>query len=173
MDTETPEKKATERRGGPAPYLAFIGLILGVSLAWFTVLHFVRTDPKENPAPAPAPSPSPVPDEASARCAACHADHHRYWSKGGHASVACEACHGPAGDHVLEEIEERPSMLLAGNEQCMSCHGRRADRTDDPLRTIESLEKHIRDIEEHHVIKVKQARERKKCVFCHDPHLHQ
>ncbi|MHC4779245.1 MAG: hypothetical protein ACYTFG_11780, partial [Planctomycetota bacterium] len=62
-------------------------------------------------------------------------------------------------------------MIMGGNEQCMECHGTEAQDRGGSCAPIESFLDHLRDIEEHHVIRVEKARKRRSCVYCHDPHL--
>jgi hypothetical protein len=103
-------------------------------------------------------------------CQACHVDHHRFWADGGHAGVACESCHGAGSGHVVPDADPRPSLHLGGNEQCMTCHGLEALRPARESAPVESFDAHVKAIEKKHVIRVKRAKEAKRCVYCHDPH---
>lgn len=53
-------------------------------------------------------------------CASCHDEVVQTKSKGRHAKVACEACHGPQGKHAadLSEKPARPGPL----QLCARCH---------------------------------------------------
>ena len=106
-------------------------------------------------------------------CRECHQEEYRFWSYGEHASVACEACHGAANEHIIKNIEPRPELQLGGNEQCMVCHCRVEGRREELIPMIESFEHHLRSVEKKHVIHVDKAKIRKECVYCHDPHLAQ
>jgi hypothetical protein len=105
----------------------------------------------------------------NAKCAECHAEHMRFLRHGGHKTISCESCHGPGGDHVLEEIEPRPEMIIYGREHCLQCHLKGA-KGPESIPRIKGFKEHLHAIEEHHLQDVARALKRGKCVFCHDPH---
>ncbi|MBI4879711.1 MAG: hypothetical protein HY812_08650 [Planctomycetes bacterium] len=105
----------------------------------------------------------------SASCAACHLDHHRPWSAGGHQEVPCETCHGAGLEHSLATGEPRPPMQLPGQaDLCLSCHGQGAFVSSPPQ--VGSLEEHLRHVSEKHVTRIDAGKVAGRCVFCHDPH---
>jgi cytochrome c553 len=87
-------------------------------------------------------------------CSACHADRHTEWAGGGHASVKCEICHGPAGQHPATgklPIPDDPVGL------CGTCHEAMPARPSSHPQVV---------IEEHpypHATPV-------ICSDCHNPH---
>lgn len=122
-------------------------------------------------------SPQRIHYYGSENCEDCHSKREYRklwgdWTKGGHKDVECEACHGPAGDHALPDVEPRPKMLvteqLLAKPQalCMGCHTKRPGR-EAPIRQID-LEKHLADW------KVNKGdpeyEQAAQCLSCHDPH---
>ncbi|MCU0723133.1 MAG: hypothetical protein MUC63_05910 [Planctomycetes bacterium] len=107
----------------------------------------------------------------SESCRECHEEAHRFWSYRAHKTIACEACHGPLGEHGRKDIEPRPDLFLGGNEQCMTCHRKIGGRPEAAVSQIESLDAHMKFLEGKHFIRVKRAKSVSQCVFCHDPHL--
>ena len=94
-------------------------------------------------------------------CAACH-DHEkqvRLHAKDAHASVPCETCHGPAGDHIADPTA-RPVVVPRGKEPCLQCHGALAARPGW-FPQVEWRE---------HYRFVGVADEGLACTACHDPH---
>ncbi len=63
----------------------------------------------------------PVKYAGQQACAACHEEETHLKSKGKHASVACETCHGPAAQHA-----EDPGSVRPGKPEetalCAGCH---------------------------------------------------
>jgi hypothetical protein len=54
-------------------------------------------------------------------CAACHDDIVTAKSKGPHADVGCEACHGPLGRHAQDFTSQKP-VLPDTAKLCPTCH---------------------------------------------------
>ena len=54
-------------------------------------------------------------------CAACHDDIVTAKSKGPHANVGCEACHGPLGRHAQDFTSQKP-VLPDTAKLCVICH---------------------------------------------------
>lgn len=54
-------------------------------------------------------------------CMTCHTDAQQARATGRHAEVACEACHGPLGDHARGETEAAP-IRPSTRATCLSCH---------------------------------------------------
>jgi hypothetical protein len=104
-------------------------------------------------------------------CRECHEEAYRFWSYRGHKSIACEACHGPSGDHGRKDIQPRPELRLGDNGQCLLCHLKIEGRPGGLVSQIGGLQEHLKFIEGKHFIRVKRAKSVSHCVFCHDPHL--
>ncbi|MBN2492297.1 MAG: hypothetical protein JXQ29_15730 [Planctomycetes bacterium] len=121
------------------------------------------------PAAAESAAEKTDPEAGEASCASCHEEQSRFWAYGGHADVSCEICHRVSGDHIAAKIQPE----LPGNERCLSCHPL-VDGPDAPrLSAAEVFERHLRFVEEKHVIKVDRAKIGNRCIRCHDPHLGQ
>ena len=56
-----------------------------------------------------------------AACATCHDDIVTAKSKGPHANVGCEACHGPLGRHAQDFTSQKP-VLPNTAKLCVTCH---------------------------------------------------
>lgn len=91
--------------------------------------------------------------KTAAYCKDCHGDKYAAIKRSPHASINCENCHGPAGEHPSDP----PKLKVdRGREQCLRCHyplpypssGRSRIKGIDP-------EKHNPDFE---------------CYTCHNPH---
>lgn len=54
-------------------------------------------------------------------CAGCHPDEAAAKEAGKHASVSCEACHGPAAAHAEDPAQTRPSKPEVA-PLCSGCH---------------------------------------------------
>jgi Cytochrome c7 and related cytochrome c len=54
-------------------------------------------------------------------CATCHVDIATAKSKGPHANVGCEACHGPLGRHAQDFTSQEP-VLPDTAKLCVVCH---------------------------------------------------
>ncbi len=121
-------------------------------------------------------APKPVLYHGSESCEDCHSKKDykllwKDWTKGGHKDLACEICHGPAGDHVLPDVDPRPKMpvsldtLAKPHELCMRCH---SGRQDAVARQID-CEKHLAEfqIKKEEVEEYEEARQ---CLGCHKPH---
>jgi hypothetical protein len=54
-------------------------------------------------------------------CAACHDEVVTAKSKGPHANVGCEACHGPLGRHAADFTSQQP-VLPDTAKLCVTCH---------------------------------------------------
>ncbi len=55
-----------------------------------------------------------------ANCVGCHKEEVRLHDKDVHATVECEVCHGPAGDHVKDPTAS--VQIPSGKEPCLGCH---------------------------------------------------
>jgi hypothetical protein len=56
-----------------------------------------------------------------AACVECHEDVQQARAAGRHAHVACEACHGPLGQHARGEVDAAP-IRPSPRAICISCH---------------------------------------------------
>jgi uncharacterized CHY-type Zn-finger protein len=54
-------------------------------------------------------------------CEACHVDVLEVKSKGKHAAVNCESCHGPLAKHALNPIDVKPELPDTA-KLCARCH---------------------------------------------------
>lgn len=111
-----------------------------------------------------------APDE-SVICAGCHETHVRLWEYGGHCTISCEKCHGPAGAHAEADIDPRPAMPLVDDPgRCLSCHGKFKKPGRSKAPQIIGLEAHVEAVGEKHSVATDVDRTGGKCTFCHDPH---
>ena len=54
-------------------------------------------------------------------CESCHTDVHELKSKGVHARVACESCHGPLARHADDPTALQPPKINVST-LCVRCH---------------------------------------------------
>ena len=157
------------------------------SILWWDPLGHANPLPQD---PPPAPDlTGPVlvraerestPYYGSENCKGCHSTKEykklwKDWTKGGHKDVECEACHGPAGDHALDDVEPRPKMVVTAemlaepHVLCMGCHAKIPGRQTS-ISQIEQIEceKHLAEFK---VNKDDPDYEKsRQCLSCHDPH---
>jgi len=69
----------------------------------------------------------PVRFEGHATCEACHTDEAATKSKGKHANVACEACHGPLANHAEDPVSVVPKLPDVAM-LCVRCHEANASK---------------------------------------------
>jgi len=83
---------------------------------------------------------------------------------GGHKAIACQACHGPALEHVRSKGKEKAPAMPTEAEPltnlCMLCHALRAGLPKG-FKTISDFETHRDDM---------GGQDEETCVDCHDPH---
>ena len=63
----------------------------------------------------------PVRFAGQASCVDCHSEVQQVRTTGRHAAVACEACHGPLGQHARGETDVAPERPSARGV-CLTCH---------------------------------------------------
>lgn len=63
----------------------------------------------------------PVAFAGHAACAECHSDVPETMAGGGHATVRCEACHGPLAGHAGDPAEKKAARPDS-RELCARCH---------------------------------------------------
>jgi hypothetical protein len=80
--------------------------------------------------------------------------------KGGHKSIQCQACHGPALKHVESQGKEHEPVASKENDLCMNCHAKLTGRPAS-VKQIEDFEKHKKDM---------GGEKEKTCIECHDSH---
>jgi hypothetical protein len=85
-------------------------------------------------------------------CAACHDDVVTAKSKGPHANVGCEACHGPLGRHAQDFTSQTP-VLPDTAKLCVICH--EADPAKPKTFPQVVSREHAGDV---------------ACGTCHNPH---
>jgi hypothetical protein len=54
-------------------------------------------------------------------CVMCHEDQGKLRAAGKHAKVACEACHGPQGEHANDSAAHKPKLPDVA-DLCRRCH---------------------------------------------------
>ena len=87
-----------------------------------------------------------------AACAECHEEVVKKRAKAGHASVACESCHGPLQAHVDDPNIKPPKI---GNPKlCAGCH------ESSPARPVKFKQ-----------VVLSEHNADQKCTECHQPHL--
>lgn len=92
----------------------------------------------------------PIEYVSSAVCIDCHRDEYGLWQKGGHKTVTCENCHGPARAHVASGA---PEVLDTSRGLCALCHARLISRPGDfPQVDMEVMGGEA------------------ECITCHSPH---
>ncbi|HUA21190.1 MAG TPA: multiheme c-type cytochrome [Bryobacteraceae bacterium] len=69
----------------------------------------------------------PVKFAGHATCEACHTDEATAKSKGKHANVACEACHGPLANHAEDPVSVVPKLPDVAT-LCVRCHEANASK---------------------------------------------
>lgn len=99
--------------------------------------------------------------------AACHAQeqpssHARQieaLSRGSHGRLACEGCHGPISNHVVDGVTQKRPPPADPVGLCLNCHkpllGRTAVPVFDPENPLHEAE---------------QPEQYPRCPDCHDPH---
>jgi len=85
-------------------------------------------------------------------CASCHDDIVTAKSKGPHANVGCEACHGPLGRHAQDFASQTP-VLPDTAKLCVTCH--EADPAKPKTFPQVVSREHAGDV---------------ACGTCHNPH---
>ncbi len=151
----------------PHRHLVRAGLIVvGALIAFFVVRallvpksfgqygHFRGDNLAEQMAP---PSQYGPPDV----CASCHAKIFDTKSKGRHASVPCQTCHGPVSGHVQDD-GMKPMIVNRSFTLCARCHQKLEARpTQFPQITIQE-----------HLGRVRLTTEGNEgvCLTCHNPH---
>jgi hypothetical protein len=86
-------------------------------------------------------------------CAGCHTDVLAAQAGGGHAAVACEACHGPAGGHATGGGEPPRPIRPAPRLGCLICHTEDASKPPGFPQIVAS--DHAGQLD---------------CSLCHSPH---
>lgn len=85
-------------------------------------------------------------------CENCHGDVAKIKAASRHASVACQACHGPSLSHIGDPAAVKPDKPH-GREFCALCHAKNFARSKDVPQV--NLEEHNRGMD---------------CFLCHKPH---
>ena len=109
-------------------------------------------------------------------CIKCHKSVVEEKSRGHHAGLACESCHGPALKHAMHADTvphaKLPDSLLLGKpterKDCALCHNRNLARMKFRNDTVNiSMIKQV-DVMKHNL--VDKSNETLKCIDCHFPH---
>lgn len=101
----------------------------------------------------------PVRHGGDAACGDCH-EQSETKAAGGHATVACESCHGPLAGHVADGELVAPMPVPETVEKCLLCHRRLAARPDDFPQVDPTA----------HVEEMGGEPGERACFDCHDPH---
>ena len=121
---------------------------------------------------------APILYYGSENCKECHSKREykklwNDWTKGGHKDVECEACHGPAGDHAVLDVDPPPKMAVTAemlakpHVLCMGCHGETPGREISVCQI--DTDKHLADWKVNKD-EPKQYAEGRQCIGCHDAH---
>jgi hypothetical protein len=119
----------------------------------------------------------PLQFAGSASCIKCHGDVVSEKSRGRHAGLACEGCHGPAYKHVkyadtVPHAKLPDSLKLnkpSERSDCALCHEKNMARIKIKSDTVNySVVKWIH-AKEHNLINKSDSSEL-KCIECHNPH---
>ena len=92
----------------------------------------------------------PIQYVGSSVCSDCHQDKYALWESGGHKTVTCENCHGPASAHLETGA---PEDLDTSRELCGLCHAWLVSRPSDFPQ-----------------VDMGEMGGDEACVICHDPH---
>ncbi len=90
-------------------------------------------------------------------CADCHDDRFQALTKGSHAQVSCEVCHGPLGKHVKDGDVVAKMAIDRSPKLCGYCHRKIDGRPPKFPQVV--FEKHVDG-----------GLGPKGCLDCHDPH---
>ncbi len=113
----------------------------------------------------------------TASCNRCHGDIVQEKSRGRHAGLACESCHGPAYKHAEfadtvphAKLPDSLALVRPGDRKdCAVCHDMNLARVKMRSDTI-----NISVIRQVHVaqhnLKEKGGTQELKCIECHNPH---
>lgn len=101
-------------------------------------------------------------EKAKEECIACHVT--GYGEPGGFVSeketptlvgIQCEACHGPAGDHMKAPLTDkearRESITLSGEDNCVTCHKEEGNPNFKEFKfdkAVEAISDHLNPDEE-------------------------
>jgi hypothetical protein len=119
----------------------------------------------------------PIHYAGTATCSRCHNDIVEEKSRGLHAGLACESCHGPAYRHVIfadtvpgSQLPDSLSLEKPSERNdCARCHDRNLARIKIKADTLDiSMVRQV-DVEEHNLINRSDSTEL-KCIDCHNPH---
>jgi hypothetical protein len=113
-----------------------------------------------------------------ASCARCHQDIVDEKSRGHHAGLACEGCHGPAYQHALyadsaRKVKLSDSLRLERNtsrEFCAVCHQKNAARIKILFDTVNRSVIKVIEEKKHNYIADKETKKILNCIECHNPH---
>lgn len=142
------------------------GLLIGALFIFFVVRAFLIPSSYgqygnfrgDNLAEQAAILPNYGPPDA---CATCHADHVAKKEKGKHASVPCQTCHGPVGDHVQDD-GMKPMIINKSFTLCVRCHQKLEARPQQfpQINIGEHLARNHLSTDGNEAV----------CLSCHNPH---
>ena len=135
--------------------LAIVFAVAGTTLV-LVRRHFVPDTFGEHghyrAAAVPAAASLPERYAGAQTCGECHEDQVALKAASFHRGVACESCHGPAGEHVNAPDEHAPKKPVTRAE-CLTCHRYLLSRPNGFPQVLEMTHN-----------------PEKACVGCHDPH---
>lgn len=125
----------------------FVGVRLMPIPAAIASLGFHPRETEEN---TKAWAALPVQYAQTSTCSTCHDGNYSLWKQGGHKTVSCENCHGPAKPHLDGKM--RP-VVDGSRKLCSTCHAKLVSRPRDFPQV---------DVANHGGVS--------ECRTCHNPH---
>lgn len=89
-----------------------------------------------------------------------HEEKHEWLADDEHKGLACESCHGPLRNHVVEGRKVADADIVEDSSLCLRCHGPTVARPETLAQFDESTGRHKR----------KGITKASLCLDCHDPH---
>ena len=125
---------------------------------------FYRAESLEDHARYDPPAPAFAAAESCLR-AECHGEkaakkEHRIELAAGHEDIGCQACHGPALEHVKSAGTKPGPTLGKDDAVCWLCHRVMPGRPPS-FKVIDELEGHVEDV---------GGDDQDSCFDCHNPH---
>jgi len=111
-------------------------------------------------------------------CVRCHEDIAGDKSKGKHAGLACQSCHGPGMKHVLyadstHKLKLADSLILKRDSTrifCAGCHEMNAARIKILFDTVNKSVVKVVEEKKHNHLFDKETHQLLNCIECHNPH---
>lgn len=97
----------------------------------------------------------------NARCGSCHEETVAAYSKGGHASLSCAACHTKLEDNLDNGTHPRAVPSVKSSRACRSCHEQASDLAGFPAKRFEKRGAHA---------EIWDVLDSTSCTNCHPAH---